>query len=331
MTTTATTHDLARRGKEVILKEIEALQAIADRLDGNFDQAVQVILQCPGRVVLTGMGKHGLIARKIAATLASTGTPAFYMHPGEALHGDLGMIQSHDIVLALSNSGSTEEVVSCLPFFKRNGNTLIAMTGNAQSPLAKAADIILDIQVDREVCPLNLAPTTSTTAAVAMGDALAVVLLEQRGFQASDFALRHPNGALGRQFKRVGDLMKNGSNPVVPAQASFQEAITAITAEKHGAVSIIDEAGKLCGILTDGDLRRILQREAKQADRTVGDVFKERVEVLMTKNPMRITSEALATQALTQMENGSRKVLVLPVVNDLEQPIGMIHLHDLLG
>jgi len=329
--TTNTEAPLAQRGREVILKEIEALQAMTDRMGSSFDEAVKKILGCPGRVVLTGMGKHGLIARKIAATMASTGTPAFYIHPGEALHGDLGMIQPSDIILALSNSGGTEEVVSCIPFFKRNGNLLIAMTGNFKSRLALAADIVLDIQVEREVCPLNLAPTTSTTAAIAMGDALAVVLLEQRGFEAGDFALRHPNGALGRQFKRVGDLMKAGSNPIVLKSATFREAIAAITAEKHGAVSIVDDQGSLCGILTDGDLRRILQRESEHHGRTVNDVFHQEVEGVMTRDPMRITADELATHALTIMENGNRKILVLPVVNDQGQPVGMIHLHDLIG
>ncbi len=329
--TTKAEQSLAPRGREIINQEIEALQAMAGRIGDSFDMAVHAMLQCTGRIVLTGMGKHGLIARKIAATLSSTGTPAHYIHPGEALHGDLGMIQTSDIVLALSNSGTTAEVVACIPFFKRNGNQLIAMTGNLQSRLALDADIVLDIEVEREVCPLNLAPTTSTTAALAMGDALAVVLLEQRGFEASDFALRHPNGALGRQFKRVGDLMKAGSNPTVPKKATFREAIAAITAEKHGAVSITNEDGRLCGILTDGDLRRILQREADAKDRTVNDVFHQPVSAVMTPDPFRITADVLATHALTIMENGSRKILVLPVVDEQDKPVGMIHLHDLIG
>lgn len=322
---------LARRGQEVIQQEIDALQAMSGRMNDNFDRAVKAILDSPGRVALTGMGKHGLIARKMAATMSSTGTPAFYIHPGEALHGDLGMIQPDDVVIALSNSGGTAEVVSCLPYFKRNGNILIAMTGNFESRLAQAADIILDIQVEREVCPLNLAPTTSTTAAITMGDALAVVLLEQRGFKSDDFAIRHPSGALGRQFARVVDLMKPNSNPVVRKDASFREAIAAITAEKHGAVSIIDETGRLCGILTDGDLRRILQREADAGERTVNDVFHQPVESLMTKDPARITGKELASHAISMMESRTRKILVLPVVDEQDQPVGMIHLHDLIG
>lgn len=322
---------MALRGQEIIHQEIAALQAMADRLNTSFEEAVQIILQCSGRVVLTGMGKHGIIARKIAATLASTGTPAFFMHPAEALHGDLGMIQSNDVILALSNSGNTEELVSCLAYFKRNNNILIAMTGNASSKLAAAADIILDIQVDREVCPLNLAPTTSTTAALAMGDALAVTLLEQRGFKAGDFAIRHPNGALGRQFKRVADLMKAASNPTVSESSTFADAVAAITAEKHGAVSIVDVNNKLTGILTDGDLRRILQKEALNQSKTVGEIFYEPVARLMTPNPMRITADVLATEALAIMESKTRKILVLPVVDENDQPIGMIHLHDLIG
>lgn len=326
-----TGHPLATRAQEVISHEIEALRIMTRRLDENFDRAVRAILQCTGRVALTGMGKHGLIARKIAATFSSTGTPAFYIHPGEALHGDLGMIQPDDVVLALSNSGSTSEVVSCLPYFQRNKNIVIAMTGNLSSRLATAADIVLNTQVEREVCPLNLAPTTSTTAALAMGDALAVVLLEQRGFKADDFAIRHPNGALGRQFQRVSDLMKPNSNPVVHRSATFREAIAAITAEKHGAVSIVDDAGQLCGILTDGDLRRILQGEADAGARTVNDVFQQTVDALMTPNPARITADELASHAISVMEGRTRKILVLPVVDAASKPIGMIHLHDLVG
>jgi len=322
---------LAARGREVIQQEICAITAMMDRMDASFDAAVNAILASPGRVALTGMGKHGIIARKLAATFASTGTPSFYIHPGEALHGDLGMIQPEDVVLALSNSGGTSELVSCLPYFKRNGNILIAMTGKKDSPLGQAADIILDIQVEREVCPLNLAPTTSTTAALTMGDALAVVLLEQRGFKADDFAIRHPNGALGRQFKRVADLMKPKSNPVVTESATFREAIAAITAEKHGAVSIVNEAGALCGILTDGDLRRILQAAADGAERTVTDILGEPVQGLMTRDPLRITAAELASRALTIMESGPRKILVLPVIDADGKPVGMIHLHDLVG
>lgn len=328
---TTSSSSLCLRARQVIQQEIEALHQISSRIDDSFDKAVELILNCGGRLILTGMGKHGIIARKIAATLASTGTPSSYMHPGEALHGDLGMIQQHDVILALSNSGNTEELISCIPYFKRNGNPIIAMTGNLTSRLAQEADVVLDIQVEREVDPLNLAPTTSTTAALVMGDALAVVLLEQRGFEASDFALRHPNGALGRQFKRVRDLMKPDSNPTVSHDATFHQAIAAITAEKHGAVSIVQADGTLCGILTDGDLRRALQKEAEQGTRSVTDVVNQPVSQLMTPNPQSVTADILATHALHIMEGGPRKILVLPVVDDQSRPIGMIHLHDLIG
>jgi len=205
---------LHQRAKEVFLEEMQALLSVANRLDETFDRSVEAILHCKGRVVLTGMGKHGLVARKIAASLASTGTSAFFMHPAEGLHGDLGMIGSSDVILALSNSGNTQELLGCLPFFKHNDNFLIAMTGNSDSELARQANLVLDIQVDREVCPMNLAPTTSTTAALVMGDALMVVLLERRGFQAGDFALRHPSGALGRLLRRVSDIIRNQQIPL---------------------------------------------------------------------------------------------------------------------
>ncbi len=320
-----------QRGREVFEQEACALQAIASRLDHRFDLAIETILTCRGRTVLTGMGKHGLVARKIAATLASTGTPSFFMHPGEGLHGDLGMIDPADVVIAVSNSGSTDEVLGCIPFFKHNGNFLIAMTGNDNSELARQAEVILDIRVDREACSLNLAPTTSTTAALAMGDALAVVLLEKRGFQPGDFAIRHPNGALGRLFRRVADLAKGQQNPVVPESATFSEAIAAITSARHGAVSIVDEGGTLTGILTDGDLRRVLQREGQQASRTVHEMMGVPVSEIMTRNPVSVTPATPAAKAIAIMEDGARKILVLPVVDDTGRPIGMIHLHDLIS
>lgn len=319
------------RGRQVFEQEACALQAIASRLDDQFDRAVETILHCKGRTVLTGMGKHGLVARKIAATLASTGTPSFFMHPGEGLHGDLGMIDPADVVIAVSNSGTTDEVLGCIPFFKHNRNYLVAMTGNITSELARQADVVLDIKVDREVCPLNLAPTTSTTAALAMGDALAVVLLERRGFQPNDFAIRHPSGALGRLFRRVADLIKGQQNPVVPETAAFSEAVAAITSARHGAVSIVDASGTLTGILTDGDLRRLLQREGQQPGRTVQELFKIQVSEIMTRNPVSVTPATPAAKAISIMEDGPRKILVLPVVDDSRRPIGMIHLHDLIS
>lgn len=320
------------RGRAVLDEEAGALHAMAARLDESFDAAIDMILACPGRVVLTGMGKHGIIAHKIAATLASTGTPALYMHPAEGAHGDLGMIEKADLVLALSNSGNTAEVLGCIPFFKRNGNLVIAMTGNPRSELARHADLVLDISVEREVCPLNLAPTTSTTAAVALGDALAVVLLERRGFQAADFALRHPSGTIGKRLLlHVGDLLRDGRNPVIGEAATFAEAMTEITKSQLGAVSIVGSDGTLMGILTDGDLRRIIQREAQTPAQSVAAVLARPASELMTVNPIHTVPEMLAAEALTLMENGPRKIFVLPVLDPQRRPVGMIHLHDLIS
>ncbi len=320
------------RARQVLFEEAKALQVLADRLDERFDEAIERILQCRGRVVLTGMGKHGIVARKIAATLASTGTPAFFMHPAEGRHGDLGMISSDDLIIAVSNSGNTEEVLGCLPYFKRNHNFIIAMTGNLESELARHADLVLDTGVEREVCPLNLAPTTSTTVAMAMGDALAVVLLERRGFHAEDFALRHPSGTLGRRLLlKVVDVMKPDRNPVIHQAARFEEAIAEITSKQCGAVSVVDDAGQLVGIITDGDLRRIFQREAQQGTHTVAEVLNRRVESLMTPNPQYVFADTLAAQALSIMEDGPRKIFVLPVLDEQRRPIGMVHLHDLVS
>ncbi|AXA34990.1 Arabinose 5-phosphate isomerase [Candidatus Sumerlaea chitinivorans] len=321
-----------KRAQQVLRDEADALLRLADRIGEPFHAAVEAILACKGRVVLTGMGKHGIVARKIAATLASTGTPAFYMHPAEGAHGDLGMISSDDLVIAVSNSGNTDEVLGCIPYFKRNHNLLIAMTGRLDSELARHADIVLDIGVEREVCPLNLAPTTSTTVALAMGDALAVVLLERRGFNAEDFALRHPSGTLGKRLLlKVADLIKPDRNPMISQDARFEEAIEEITSKQCGAVSVVDAEGRLVGIITDGDLRRIFQREARQGTRTVAEVLNRPVSALMTRNPMFVSKETLAAKALNMMEDGPRKIFVLPVVDDAKRPIGMLHLHDLVS
>ena len=329
---TDTKSSIAQRGADVLAQEARAVQALGERIGKPFEDATQAILECKGRAVLTGMGKTGIVARKIAATFASTGTPAFFMHPAEGLHGDLGMIDHRDLVIAISNSGNTEEILRCLPFFKRSGNFLIAMTGNGESELAKNADIVLDVAVEREVCPLNLAPTTSTTVALAMGDALAVVLLELRGFEKQDFALRHPSGTLGRRLLlRVADLMDVARNPVIDHSRRFEEAVDEITSKRFGAVSVVDDDGKLVGILTDGDLRRILQRQASTAGKTVADMLATPVRDLMTANPMHITPDVLAAKAVSIMEDGPRKVFVLPVVDEQRRPVAMIHLHDLVS
>lgn len=324
-------HSAVVRGKEVLLQEAAALEALSGRLGESFEQAIEVILGCSGRTVLTGMGKHGIVARKIAATMASTGTLSFYMDPAEGRHGDLGMIDPSDVIIAVSNSGNTHELVECIPFFKRNHNVLIAMTGNSASELARHADIVLDISVEREACPLNLAPTTSTTAAIAMGDALAVVLLERRGFREADFALRHPSGTLGKRLLlRVSDLLKNQANPIVGQDASFDLAMQEMASKNRGAVSVVDGTGVLVGIVTDGDVKRIFQRAATQ-NKTVAEVYAVRVCDLMTRNPICVVPDTLAAKAVGIMEDGPRKILVLPVVDEQKKPIGMIQLHDLVS
>lgn len=329
---TTATNSVSVRAQEVFGEEANALQLVAERIGPEFETVITHILECKGRVVLTGMGKHGLIARKIAATFASTGTPAVFMNAGEARHGDLGMIEPHDLVIAVSNSGNTEELVGCIPFLKRNGNFLVAMTGNARSELARNADVILDVSVTREVCPLNLAPTTSTTVTLVMGDALAVVLLEKRGFKPEDFALRHPSGTLGKRLLlHVGDIMRTDLNPVVSVDATFEQAITQITSSQRGAVSIVTSEGRLAGILTDGDLRRIFQRAASESQQTVSAVLSRPVCELMTADPAFVTPDMLAVKALNIMENGSRKIFVLPVLDQARRPVSMIHLHDLIG
>ena len=321
-----------KRGREVLEQEARALIKRSEELGDGFCSVVEAILACRGRVVMTGMGKHGLIARKIAATLASTGTPSFFMHPAEGAHGDLGMIDPGDMVIAVSNSGNTAEVLGCLPYIKRNGNLLVAMTGGARSELARHADIVLDVSVEAEACPLGLAPTTSTTMALAMGDALAVVLLERRGFLTDDFALRHPAGTLGRRLLlRVADLMNLEMNPVVSVDQPFSEAVAEITRKTRGAVSVVDASGELVGIVTDGDLRRILQRAATDPGETVASILARPVGELMTRDPMRIDAQMLAAKAMNVMEGGPRKVFVLPVVDEQNHPVAMLHLHDLVS
>lgn len=310
------------KAKEVLKIEAEAILKLRERLNEQFVQAVDTLLKCPGRVVVTGMGKSGHIGRKIAATLASTGTPTFFLHPAEGIHGDLGMVTEKDVVIAISNSGETEEVLSILPTLKRLGTTIIALTGKSQSSLAKNADVFLDIGVEKEACPLGLAPTASTTATLAMGDALAVVLLEARGFQPEDFALFHPGGALGRRLLlRVKDLMHSGEeNPLVEQEKAVKEALFEMTRKKLGAVNVVDKAGSLVGILTDGDLRRQLEKGEGLLDRKIKEV--------MTPNPKTISPEKLAAQALKLMQDKS--ITVLPVVEENKILVGAIHLHDLL-
>ncbi|MGJ7901568.1 KpsF/GutQ family sugar-phosphate isomerase [Lysobacter sp. 1R34A] len=314
---------LAQSGRRVFEIEAQALAAVAARIDGDFTAACNLVLAARGRVVCTGMGKSGHIARKIAATLASTGTPAFYVHPGEAGHGDLGMITDADVVLALSYSGESDEVLMLLPVLKRQGNRLIAMTGRPQSTLAREADVHLDVSVPAEACPLALAPTSSTTASLAMGDALAVALLEARGFTADDFARSHPAGALGRRLLlHITDIMHAGDEvPRVHADASISEALVEMSRKRLGMTAIVDDAGCLIGLYTDGDLRRTL-------DDAGVDLRSTRIAEVMTRSPKTIGADALAVEAAQLME--THKISGLLVVDTERRVVGALNIHDLL-
>ncbi len=308
---------------DVLRIEAQAVAALVDRLGAPFIQACELILACKGRVIVSGIGKSGHVARKLAATFASTGTPAFFVHPAEAQHGDLGMVTRDDVFVALSNSGSTEELMAIVPLVKRMGAPLISLTGRPDSPLALLADAHLDVSVEREACPLNLAPTASTTAAMAMGDALAVALIDARGFNAEDFASSHPGGALGRRLLTlVSDVMRSrDAMPTVVADARLGDAILEISRRRMGMTAVLDEAGALCGIFTDGDLRRLLERE--------GDVRALRVSDVMNRHPALIRADALAAQAVRQMDE--RKINQLLVVNADGALVGAVHIHDLLA
>ena len=314
-----------KRAADVLRIESDGILSMIERLDESFIHAIELLRDCRGKVVVTGLGKSGLICRKIAATLASTGTPAFFLHAGDGVHGDLGMVMKGDVILALSNSGETDEILKLLPHFTLNGIKLIAMTGNPESSLAKAGDVVLNVGV-KEACPLGLAPTASTTVALAMGDALAVVLLEEKGFKEADFALRHPGGILGRKlFLRVEDLMHRGGQlPLVRHDTLLKEALFEITSKRLGVTGVTDAAGRLIGVITDGDLRRGLQRH--------GDgILSKRTEELMTAHPRTIAKEVLAAQALSEMEeNPQRPITSFFVLDDGQMPIGIIHLHDIL-
>ena len=315
--------DFAASGRRVFAVEAEGLAAVADRIDGAFSAACKAILASRGRVVCCGMGKSGHVARKIAATLASTGTPAFYVHPGEAAHGDLGMVTDADIVLALSYSGESDEVLLLLPALKRQGNTVIAMTGRPASTLAREGDIHLDVSVPAEACPLALAPTSSTTASLAMGDALAVALLEARGFTADDFARSHPAGALGRRLLlHITDLMHAGDDvPKVGPDASVSEALVEMSRKRLGMTAVVDADDRLLGLYTDGDLRRSLDDEHV-------DLRGTRIEAVMTRAPRTIDADALAVEAAQLME--THKINALLVVDGERRVVGALNIHDLL-
>jgi arabinose-5-phosphate isomerase len=310
--------DTARR---VLRIEAEAIGELLQRLDARFEQAVELLMACKGRVVVTGMGKSGLIGRKIAATFSSTGTPAVFLHPAEAVHGDLGMLMRDDVALAVSYGGETEEIIALLETIKRLGLRMIALTGNPRSTIATASDVVVDVSVKEEACSLNLAPTASTTAAMAMGDALAVALLDRRGFSPRDFAALHPGGRLGKKLLRVEDLMHAGEDlPRVATSAKMPDVIYEISKKSLGMTTVVDEAGRLAGVLTDGDLRRLMQqRGAAAIDLVVGDC--------MTKNPQTIAPGELAGSALRIMEE--RKITSLVVAGADRKPLGVVHLHDL--
>ncbi len=307
--------------KSVLETEGQAVLALAGRLDSNFVAAVNLVLGCKGRVVVSGIGKSGHIAHKIAATLASTGTPAFFVHPAEAIHGDLGMIASDDVVIALSNSGESSELLTILPLLKRRGARLIAMTGNARSTLARDADVFLDAGVATEAGPLGLAPTASTTAALALGDALALALLDARGFGAEDFALSHPGGALGRKLLvRVSELMHRGKAlPTVPLGASLSDALLEMSSKRLGMTAIVDEDGGLAGLYTDGDLRRTLEKGI--------DIRSAKVADVMTRNPHTIAEDKLAAEAVQYMEKFSINGLL--VLDGRGRVVGALNIHDL--
>ncbi len=314
--------DVLQAARRVLGIEAEAVRALISRLDGRFVQAVEILQACRGRVVLTGMGKSGFIAKKVAATLASTGTPALFLHPAEGVHGDLGMLVRGDVVVAISNSGETEELIQLLPAFKRLDVRLISLVGNPHSTVARESDVALDVGVVEEACPMNLAPTASTTAALAMGDALAVALLERRGIHEEDIAVVHPGGTLGKKLLlKVEDLMHQGEGlPLVSQDLPMREAIPVISGKRLGMAAVADGAGKLVGIITDGDLRRALQRWP--------DLLEQPVRAVMTRHPKCIGRSELAAKAVQVMERHA--ITSLLIVDEAERPEGVIHLHDLL-
>jgi len=316
--------DILEAARKVLRIEAAAVTALTDRINGEFVRAVEMILACSGRVVITGMGKSGLICQKIAATMASTGTPALFLHPAEGVHGDLGMVAKGDVVIAVSNSGETEELTRILPVIKRMGLPLIAMAGKPDSTLVRAGDVFLDISVKEEACPLQLAPTASTTATLAMGDALAVALLLERGFQEEDFALYHPGGALGKRLLlRVDDLMHGAdAMPLVGLDTPLKDALYEISSKKLGITGVVDERGELVGVFSDGDLRRTIEQGVELLHRPISG--------FMNRQPKRILRSNLAAKALQRMEEHAITSLFVFESESDRVPVGVIHLHDLL-
>lgn len=313
--------DEARRVLEI---EMNSIGDLIKKLDTNFVKVVELMFECKGRIIVTGIGKSGLIGRKIASTLASTGTPALFLDAVEGVHGDLGMVMRNDVVLMISNSGETEEILKIVPNLKKMGTKMILLTGRPTSTLANFSDIVINVGVKTEACPFNLAPTTSSVTTLAMGDALAVVLLEKRDFKPEDFAFLHPGGHLGKKLLlKVDDVMHSGEdNPVVSEENSMKDAIIEITSKRLGATSVVNDKGILVGIITDGDLRRAIEK--------YNNLLEKRVEEIMTKKPIAIESEKLAAEAVHIMEDRPSQIMVLPVIDKEKRPIGMLRIHDLV-
>jgi arabinose-5-phosphate isomerase len=314
--------DIQKIGREIIGIEAGAIARLRPKIGKNFEKAVLMMAECKGRVILTGMGKPGFIARKLAATLASTGTPSLYLHPAEAVHGDLGMVTSKDLIIAISQSGESEEIVRLLPLLKKKGVPVIAMTSMPRSTLAKYADVLLDLGVTREACPLNLAPSASTTASLAMGDALALTLLKIKKFRSEDFAELHPGGSLGKRLLRVEDIMRSGkANPLVRTGTPIRQALLKITAARAGSCTIVDAKGKLIGIFTDGDLRRHLREKGE-------GILNQPIEKYATLKPRVILKEKLAEEAFHILE--SLRIDEIPVVDKAMRVVGLIDVQDLM-
>ena len=313
-------------GKKVLDIEARAIDSLKSRLNHSFSDAISLLYNCKGRVVVTGMGKSGLIGKKISATFASTGTPSFFLHPADGIHGDIGMIMQNDVILAISNSGETDELIALLPVFKKMTMQIICMTGKTASTLSNNSDVVLDVSIKEEACPMNLVPTASTTVALAMGDALAVALLEKRGFRKEDFAFFHPGGALGRRLiLHVEDIMHTGETvPVVYKGSYLKDVIYEMTSKKLGVTTVLDDNNRLLGIITDGDLRRLLEKETGMEN----DIFKLTAGEIAIKNPRVIQKDALAVSAVQIMETYSITSLV--IVNEDGTVAGILHLHDLL-
>ncbi len=304
--------------------EIDAIRRVKDLLDENFEKAVNLLYNCKGKVVVTGMGKSGIVSKKIAATMSSTGTLAVFLHPAEGIHGDLGIVTANDVVLALSKSGETEEILTLLPSIKEIGAKVISLVGNINSTLARESDVVINANVEREACPLNLVPTASTTVALVLGDALAISLLKKRGFKPQDFAVYHPGGILGKRLLlKVKDLMHTGDeNPILREDTNMSDVIVTLTEKKMGGVSIVDNRGCLQGIITDGDLRRSLKHKER--------LFSLKAKDIMTKNPVVTVPETKAVEALELMENRPSQIMVLPVVDNEKRVVGILRLHDIV-